>query len=261
MSNNNIAWQVPDYEQYEYMPKKSRFCICIPIINEGLRISKQLERMREIVQHTDVIIGDGNSTDGCTKNLQQFGIRTLLVKTGPGKLSAQLRMLFSYALQQGYEGIVTIDGNNKDGVEAIPTFIDALETGYDYVQGSRYLPGGEELNTPLSRKLGVKLLHAPLISLAARFKYTDTTNGFRAFSRSFLIDDRVQPFRDIFDTYNLHFYLAIRAAQLDYRVIELPVSRVYPEAGPLPSKIGGLKGNLLILKQLFFSVLGFYHPK
>lgn len=255
------TWQVPSFDTHEYLPKRSRYCVCIPIINEGERIQKQLARMQDIVQNTDVIIGDGNSRDGCTEHLHQQGIRTLLVKTGPGKLSAQLRMLFCYALQQRYEGIVTVDGNNKDGVEAIPAFIEALEAGYAYVQGSRYIKGGEELNTPLSRKLAVKLLHAPLMSLAAGVRYTDTTNGFRAFSREFLLDEHVQPFRDIFDTYNLHFYLALQAAQLKYRVKELPVSRVYPNEGPLPSKIGGLKGNILILKQLFLSVIGAYHPK
>ena len=92
-------------------------------------------------------------------------------------------MLLDYAIDQGYEGFVLIDGNNKDGVDAIPNFFEAMDQGFDYIQGSRFAKGGEELNTPWDRKLAAALLHAPLISLAAGFHYTDTTNGFRALTR------------------------------------------------------------------------------
>jgi dolichol-phosphate mannosyltransferase len=79
----------------------------------------------------DVIVCDGGSTDGSNDAalLSRHGVRTLLNKTGPGKLSAQLRVLFAYAVEQGYAGMVMIDGNGKDGVEAIPQFLDALSAG------------------------------------------------------------------------------------------------------------------------------------
>ncbi|OQW90568.1 MAG: glycosyl transferase family 2, partial [Beggiatoa sp. IS2] len=254
--------EVPTFEVHEYQPKHSDFCVGIPILNEGERIHQQLDRMIFLKNIADIIIADGGSTDGSTAQtaLQEKSVRTLLVKTGPGKLSAQLRMLFSYALDQGYL-VITLDGNNKDGVEAIPEFITALQQDYAYVQGSRYLSGGMEINTPFIRKLAVKWLHAPLISFAARFPYTDTTNGFRAFSREFLLDERVQLFRAVFDAYNLHFYLSIRAPRLGYKVKEIPVIRAYPAQGPIPSKIGGLKGNFALLKQLLWAVAGFYNPK
>lgn len=102
---------------------------------------------------------------------------------GPGGQSAQLRLAFAYAMRQGYEGVVQVDGNNKDGVEAIPGFLDALDTGADYVQGNRFGPGGEQVNTPLVRLLAIRAIHAPLVSLAAGRRLSDTTNGFRAYSR------------------------------------------------------------------------------
>ena len=103
-----------------------------------------------------------------------------MVSIRPGGLSAQMRAGLHWCLAQGYAGIVTIDGNDKDDSSAVPAFVDALRDGADHVQGSRYVPGGRGINTPLSRHAGVMLVHAPLISLAARFRYTDTTNGFRA---------------------------------------------------------------------------------
>jgi dolichol-phosphate mannosyltransferase len=255
--------EVPAYEVHQLEPRRTRYAILIPVINEGERLLNQLRGMEFLAGKGDIIIGDGGSSDssGDPLTLRNFPVRTLLVKRGPGKLSAQMRMLLDYAVKEGYEGFVFIDGNGKDGVEAIPAFFEALDQGFDYVQGSRYMPGGEELNTPWDRHVAVTFLHAPLISLAARFRYTDTTNGFRALSRRVVLDPRVQPFRDVFDTYNLHYYLSVRIPRLGFRVKELPVRRVYPAKGALPSKIGGTRAKLSILRLLLLAVLGRYNPK
>ncbi|XXF80656.1 glycosyltransferase family 2 protein [Myxococcaceae bacterium GXIMD 01537] len=259
---NTTHWEVPEHRVTELRPRRSRYCVVIPVINEGEKIAKQLQRMSPLAEQLDIIIADGGSTDGSMEpaKLTERGVRALLVKTGPGKLSAQMRMGFAYAMEQGYEGLVTIDGNNKDDPDAIPSFLQALDAGNDHVQGSRFVPGGEAVNTPPMRWLGIRLLHAPLISLAAGVRYTDTTNGFRAYSRRFLLDPRVAPFRDVFSRYELHYYLAIRAPELGYRVTELPVSRRYPGKGPVPTKISPLRGNLLVLQTLMNACLHRYDP-
>ena len=208
----------------------------------------------------DRIAAQGRSRDGSTDDYKLSGVRARLVQLGPGRLSAQLRMGFAYALQQGYEGCVIIDGNGKDGWEAIPLFLAALDGGYGFLQGSRYVRGGVAENTPWDRHLAVRLVHAPLISLAAGFRYTDTTNGFRGMSAAFLRAPRVAPFRSVFDSYNLHYYLAIRAARLGYRVGELPVRRSYPARGRTPTKISGMRGRLLIAGQLIRAISGGYNP-
>jgi dolichol-phosphate mannosyltransferase len=187
-------------------------------------------------------------------------VRALLIKRDRGKLSAQMRMAIAFVLQEGYDGMIVIDGNGKDDVTAIPRFVELLEAGYDHIQGSRYIPGGRGINTPVSRTLAVRLLHAPLISLAAGRRYTDTTNGFRAYSRRLLADPRVQPLRDVFTGYELHYYLAIRAARLGFKVTETPVTRRYPHAGKTPTKISPVRGNLLILRTLAAAALGRFDP-
>ena len=235
----HAEWQVPAFHHLSISEKRSRVCVCVPVINEGARIQAQLLRMRPIAAELDVVIADGGSTDGSLDEarLREHGVRALLTKTGPGRLSAQMRMAMAWGLEQGYEGFVFIDGNNKDDPSAIPSFARALDEGWDHVQGSRYVPGGRAIHTPWSRHLGVTLLHAPLISVAARFRYTDTTNGFRAYSARLLTDPRVQPFRDVFVAYELHYYLAIRAARLRMRVKELPTTREYPRGERTPTKI------------------------
>ncbi len=255
-------WQVPGYAIKPYSPKRRRYCVAIFVINEGNNIRQQLERIRPVSDSVDLVISDGGSTDGSLDDdfLAACRVRTLLIKNGPGGLSAQMRIAIAYALQEGYEGLVTMDGNNKDDPNAIPRFIEALSAGFDHVQGSRFIEGGQAINTPVSRLLAIRLVHAPLVRLAAGFHYTDTTNGFRAYSRRFLLDPRVAPLRNVFKGYELHYYLAIRASRLGYNVTEIPVTRVYPGQGPTPTKISPLKGNIIILKTLMQACLGRFNP-
>jgi glycosyltransferase involved in cell wall biosynthesis len=218
--------------------------------------------MASFTPEVDLLIADGGSSDGSLEQdfLRTNAVRVLLTKTGPGKLSAQMRMAFAYCLREGYEGVVVMDGNNKDDPSAIPLFLEKLAAGYDHIQGSRYIPGGGAINTPFLRHWGVSLLHAPLISAAAGYRYTDTTNGFRAYSQRLLLDPRVQPFRNIFVRYELHYYLAIRAARLGLRVTEVPVTRAYPTREKAPTKISPLRGNFLILRTLLGACLHRYDP-
>lgn len=255
---------VPDFESNEIESKKTKYCLCIPIINEGERILKQLQRAKDYNIHNlvDIILCDGGSNDGSmeTERLKQLGVNTLLVKKGAGKQGAQLRMGFWFALERGYEGIITIDGNNKDSIESVPLFIEKLEQGFDFIQGSRYLPGGKAINTPLIRSLAVKFIHSPLISFTAKHRFTDSTNAFRCYSKKYLTHPQVLPFRDIFVTYELLAYLSVRASQLGLLVDEVPVTRAYPKKGKTPTKISFFKGNSNLIKILVKNLKGDYKP-
>jgi hypothetical protein len=129
------------------------------------------------------------------------------------------------------------------------------------VQESRYIAGGKAVNTPLDRKIAGRLIHAPLLSLAGRRWYTDTTNGFRGYSARYLADPRVAPLRDVFDRYALLFYLTMRAGQLGYRTLEVPVTRAYPESEKTPTKIAGVSGRIDMLKELLAVVCGRFNSR
>ena len=233
---------VPKYECFEYAEKAKDYVVLIPIINEGDRITKELIRAKEhhISDYADIVICDGGSTDGCTNedSLRSLDVNTLLIKRDEGKQGAQLRMGISWALERGYEGIITIDGNNKDSIE-----------------------GGKAINTPFIRTVSVRLIHAPVISLTAHHKFTDTTNAYRAYSRKYLTDIRVQPLRDIFMTYELLAYLSVRATQIGMKTCEIPVTRAYPKSGKTPTKISFFKGNSELLRILFKNMQGAYNPQ
>lgn len=255
---------VPDYEGTVFAPRRSKYCLLIPIINEGARILTELGRAQKagIDKLCDIIICDGGSTDGSTKpeTMELYGVNTLLVKTGPGKQGAQLRMGLHYALDRGYEGVLTIDGNNKDSIEDVPKFIAKLQEGYDLIQGSRFIKGGHAIHTPPVRYVAVRLIHAPLISLGARQWFTDTTNAYRAYSREYLTHPMVCPLRDVFMGYELLAYLSVRATQVGLKACEVPVTRAYPAKGRTPTKISGFKGNSDLMKVLLATLAGKYNP-
>ena len=256
---------VPKYSSYEFSDKTSDYCVLIPIINEKGQIDKELERAFNAGIHNvaDIVICDGGSTDGCTEHnlLKKYNVNTLLVKEDKGKQGAQLRMGFNWAVSRGYKGFITIDGNNKDSIEDVPLFIEKIKDGYAFIQGSRFIKGGKAINTPLSRTIAVKLIHAPVISLTAHKRYTDTTNAYRGYSYEYISDHRVDIFRDIFDTYELLAYLSVRADQLKMKTCEIPVTRAYPKTGKMPTKIHGFKGNWLLFKILMLNAFGKYKPK
>ncbi|MEG0913486.1 MAG: glycosyltransferase family 2 protein [Oscillospiraceae bacterium] len=256
---------VPNFDAFEYGKKSSEYILLIPIINEGERIAAELERAKSagISQIADIVLCDGGSSDGSTDEttMRSMGVKSVLVKRGPGKQGAQLRTGIWWALEHGYEGIITIDGNNKDSIESVPLFIEKLKEGFDFIQGSRFIQGGEAVNTPMSRHLAVRFIHAPIISLTAHFRFTDTTSAFRGHSRRYLEDDRVQPLRDIFSEYELLAYLSVRWSKCGYSACEVPVKREYPKNGKTPTKISPIKGNWQLLKVLFKNAFGKYNPQ
>jgi hypothetical protein len=205
--------------------------------------------MAPLAEVVDLVVADGGSTDGSTTEaeLASRGVTALLTKTGPGKLSAQMRMAFAWALDQGYEGVITIDGNGKDDTSAVPAFAPR-STGLRPPAGQPLRAGRTGDPHAAGRYLGIRLLHAPLISLAAGRRYTDTTNGFRAYSARF---SRTRGWR--------------RSATCSPPTSSTTISRSARPAsasawrscrdphlsglGPTPT-IHGLRGNLFVLRTL-----------
>jgi hypothetical protein len=259
VATQTIIREEPSYDVSEFFPRRTRYAIAVVVLNEGERLKSQLQRMKEFAGLADIIIADGRSNDGSTEPafLAANGVRVLLDTSERGGATAT-RMAIAYAIDQGYEGIITIDGNGKDGVDAIPAFIQALDQGYDLIQGSRFMKGGHHKNTPTERYFAIRWIMAPIIAAGCGFWYTDPPNAFRAMSMRYLMDPRVQPLRKIFVRYNVQPYLIYRAAKLGYKIKELPVSRVYPDGGTVPTKVVGWQGKFRIFSEAVMVACGAY---
>lgn len=256
--------KLPEFDSISIDIKKQDYCVVVFCLNEGQKFQKQIIQMSKYFEFADIIVADGGSTDGSINYdfLKTNKVRALLTKTSPGGLSSQMRIALSWAMDEGYLGVIVVDGNGKDDVSSIPNFVELLERGFDHIQGSRFIYGGNAINTPISRLIALKAIHAPLISIASKTLQTDTTNGFRGYSRKLILDEKVNPFRDVFVTYELHYHLAIEAGREGrFTTIETPVTRSYPKSGKTPTKISPIKGNAKVLSILFKAVSGKYRVK
>ncbi|MDB2447113.1 hypothetical protein N9W79_00655 [bacterium] len=88
-----------------FSPKSSKYCIGIPLLNEGSRIKTQLEKMNAlgIPDIYDVLIFDGNSTDNCCnlELMKRLNVRGVITKLSEGKQGTQFQLGFDFALREG----------------------------------------------------------------------------------------------------------------------------------------------------------------
>ena len=255
---------IPPYEEYLFKEKRTKYVLLIPTYNEITYFPSQIKKMRAcgVFDLVDVVVCDARSTDGCAepKMLQENGFTALLIRKGPGRYSTDLRMGYGWAAKQGYEGFITVDAFDRDDTSSIPAFIEKLDEGYDYIQGSRYVKGGKHIRTPLTRYLAMRLLSGPIISLSAGHHLTDVTNGYRAYSKRFILAKNVRAFRPEFNFHELIYYLPSAAGRKGYRLIEVPVTRIYQNETKY-STHASMKSNFRFIKGMVWTLLGKYDVK
>jgi dolichol-phosphate mannosyltransferase len=134
---------------------------------------------------------------------------------------------YRYALSHGFDLIVVMAGNGKDDPREISRLTDPIsKNGFDYVQGSRFLPGGRGEKTPFLRRIFTRLFPFAW-SFLTGVRCTEVTNGFRAYRASILDDPEINIWQDWLNGYELEYYLHYKALTLGYKFAERPVSKDY----------------------------------
>ena len=223
--------------------------------NEGQKIQRVLAR-HPPERNYDLLVMDDGSTDGSLDHLPGDGLILLRHPANQG-IGAAMKRVFDYALDQGYDVLITQAGNDKDDPTEIPRLLEPILSGdADFVQGSRFLPGGGYGNTPVYRVLATRYVHPLLFSLAVAKRLTETTNGFRAFRTALLRDPRIQWRQDWLNQYELEPYLLYKTIQLGYRHREVPVIKVYPPHQLGYTKMRPITGWWSILRPIVLLRLG-----
>ncbi len=227
------------------------YLVGISVYNEGLKIRRVVEKFNQYDLY-DVLIVDDGSSDGAVSDMaREFPVTVLRndVRRGAGFTT---RQTIRYAQRQGYPFIIFVSGNDKDDPADVPKFVRALGEGFDFVQGSRFLPGGRFGSMPFYRQIATRFIHPVLFSWMTSRRFTDTTNGFRAIRTRMTEDPRMDIDQPWLDEYELEPYLFYYAVRLGYRVTEVPVTKIYPPKREGYTKMKPFGGWWSILRPIFY---------
>ena len=201
------------------MNRPKRWLTALPVFNEVRYVDDVLD---EVVRYAgDVLVVDDGSNDGTADVLacrNDIGVIRHERNRGYG---AALISAFEHTIEEGYEGVVTLDCDGQHQPKRIPQFIEAASSA-DIVSGSRYLlkhagdggPPPERL--AINRKITSELNHRLGLHL------TDAFCGFKAY-RSF----GLRQMRITDQGYAMPLQLWVEAVAANLRVIELPVPLIY----------------------------------
>lgn len=229
--------------------------------NEGEKLEATLKRFPSSSERTyDLVIGDDGSTDGCAKDefITRYEVKTIIRNSRNNGLSNMMKKVFRWTMENGYDAIAALNGNNKDEPREVDGLFHKLDEGFDFVQGARYIPTGRYGNMPLYRVIATKYIHPTFFSLLAGVRVHDTTNGFRAFRTSILKDPRINIFQEVIQKYELESYIYYKVIKLRYKFTEVPATRVYPPRKQGITKIKPIIGWWYMLRPLIGLMLGWY---
>jgi dolichol-phosphate mannosyltransferase len=223
--------------------------------NEGEKIRRTLVRHPQERPY-DLLVMDDGSTDGSLDNLPANNLLVLRNPSNQG-IGSAMKRVFDYALAQNYDVLVVQAGNDKDDPQEIPRLLEPILAGEaDFVQGSRFLPGGGFGNTPVYRVVATRYVHPLLFSVSVGKRVTETTNGFRAFRTAILRDANICWRQQWLDKYELEPYLLFQVIRRGYRHREVPVTKIYPPHAQGYTKMRPITGWWSILRPIFLLGLG-----
>lgn len=199
----------------------------------------------------EVVVTDDGSTDNTAQEAETEGATVIRHERNMGA-GAAYRTGFFYGLENGFDIIVEIAGDNQDVPAEMTRMLDKIiNEGYDYVHGSRWIRGGKRTNHPLSRSV-LTIIYSWMFSILAGRWITDGTNGFRAFKTSILKDPRMNLKQEWLNRYELEPYFYYYVLKLGYKCTEVPVTKYYPKERDIGfTKMAPFKGWWSILRPLF----------
>ena len=209
------------------MPKSSRksaveserWLAALPVYNEVGFVDSILD---EVLRYSrNVLVVDDGSTDGTTDVLDhRCDVDVICHATNRG-YGAALQTAFQYAVDEGYEGIVTLDCDGQHQPKRIPRFIEAAAAA-DIVSGSRYLKRYEGDSQPPADRLFINRRITGELNRRLGLDLTDAFCGFKAYRT-----DALRQLRITDDGYAMPLQLWVEAAAAGLRVIEIPVPLLY----------------------------------
>ncbi len=196
-----------------------RWITAIPVYNEARHLSEVLREVRRTSPEV-VVINDG-STDGTGELLARERDVAIVAHPVNRGYGAALISAFEYALEHGYDVLVTMDCDGQHEPARIPCLLEAIDDA-DIVSGSRYLRDFRQ-NTPVpEERLRINRIITNEINERFGLSITDAFCGFKAYRRSALCGLRITE-----TGWGMPLQLWVQAAHLRLRIKEIGVPRLY----------------------------------
>ncbi len=204
------------------MTQARRVLVVMPLYNEEATLREVLEAvLRYLPPGADVLVVDDGSTDRSPEILREFPAVRVLRHAQNRGYGASLIDGFRYALQQGYDVVVTMDCDAQHEPYLIPDLVAALED-CDIASGSRYLPGSSRGQEPPPDRLRINREITQRVNALTGYRLTDAFCGFKAYRAEALRRLQLDE-----PSYGLPLQVWVQAARCGLRVREIPIGRIY----------------------------------
>ncbi|HKQ76391.1 MAG TPA: glycosyltransferase family 2 protein [Blastocatellia bacterium] len=213
--------------------------------NEEATVTELLKRVLMQLSDNDRVfcVVDNSSLDTTRRQVEEYALidlRVLLVWAPENRCVVDAYFAgYRAAIGAGAQWILEMDGGFSHLPEEIPRFVTAINQGYDYVAGSRFMKGGSYKGA-VSRKM-ISWGGARLSNFLLGTRMRDMTSGFECFSRSamlLVLNHGVSSRAHFFQT-------EIKYLLRDSKWVEVPIS--YSN----PSKSVGAGSLLEAFKNLY----------
>lgn len=197
----------------------------IPAYNEEAALPGVLVELADAYPEADVVVIDDGSVDDTAVVARAGGAVVLQLPYNLG-IGGALRTGFRYAVRNGYQRAVQFDADGQHHPDEVPALLAGLDAGAEMVVGSRFSDGQPGYQVGRLRKAAMGVLTITMRRIAGQ-DFSDTSSGFRAFSR---------PILEFFaETYPAEYMESVEAlfssVRAGYRVVEVPVTMRGRELG------------------------------
>lgn len=187
----------------------------------------------------DVVIVDDGSPDKTADEARAAGAHVIVHEVNKGKGAAMITG-FTYALENNYEAVITLDGDGQHPPTEIINFVNAWnETNADMIVGTRM---GNTENMPFIR-LATNKFMSWLLSKSLGQRVSDTQNGFRLYTTK-VLPICIDCSSGGFSAESEHL---LQISLHGFKIAEAPTSTIYGEE---KSKIRPVRDTIRFFKML-----------
>jgi dolichol-phosphate mannosyltransferase len=200
--------------------------VIIPALNEAGKIGRVLDKFPRDGRFEAIVVDDG-STDGTGDEARAHGAALVIRHEVRGGVGAAIRDGWLAGIERGRPYLALLSGDDQHVPSELVVALDTLlSRKADYVQGSRWMPGGHVEGATGGRSMGTRIYSAAFSALALR-RVSDATNGFRILKSSILSDPKIDIRQSWLESYDLEPYVLYKSIRRGYKVIEVPCTVVY----------------------------------